>query len=166
MQIIISKLVTDFPDLRFKAGKEFCWSPETNEIIYTTNDPSKHAVWSLLHETGHALLKHTTYKADFELIRLEVAAWEKAIQIASKINTKIDEDHIQDCLDTYRDWLYKRSICPNCTTKCLQQSDFVHYRCFNCHTIWRVTASRFCRAYRSTKNVPQISVFNLQTDPK
>jgi hypothetical protein len=61
-------------------------------------------------------------------------------------------------LDTYRDWLYKRSICPTCTAKCLQQGDFVHYRCFNCHTTWRVTASRFCRAYRRQKDVPQLSV--------
>jgi hypothetical protein len=166
MQKIIAKLSSEFPNLRFKAGKEFCWSPETDEIIYNINASGKNAVWSLLHETGHALLRHTTYKADFELLRLEIAAWEKAIQIADKVSTKIDEEHIQDCLDTYRDWLYKRSICPNCTAKCLQQNDFVHYRCFNCHTIWRVTANRFCRAYRSTKNVPQLPVFHLQTEQK
>lgn len=112
-------------------------------------------VWSLLHETGHALLDHTSYKADFELLRLEVEAWERAKLLAADLDVAIDEDHIQDCLDTYRDWLFKRSICPQCNTKCLQQGDFVHYRCFNCHTVWRVSSSRFCRAYRSTKNVPQ-----------
>ena len=54
-------------------------------------------------------------------------------------------------------WVLKppaRSICPQCTTKALQQSDYAHYRCFNCHTRWRVTPSRFCRAYRTTKDVP------------
>jgi hypothetical protein len=166
MQKLISKLKSDFPALNFKAGEQFCWSPETNEIIYNSKVTGKHATWSLLHETGHALLKHTTYKADFELLRLEIAAWEKARKLASKINVEIDEEHIQDCLDTYRDWLYKRSICPNCTAKCLQQNDFIHYRCFNCHTIWRVSASRFCRAYRSTKDVPQTSGFHLQAELK
>ena len=96
-----------------------------------------------MHETGHALLGHANYQADYELIQLEVAAWQEAKQIAKPLKIEIDEDHIQDCLDTYRDWLYKRSICPNCATKSLQQGDFVHYRCFNCHTTWRVSNSLF-----------------------
>lgn len=154
MQTIISLIQTKFPDLKFKAGKQFYWSPETKEIYYkkTTGQES---VWSLLHETGHALLDHTSYGADFELIRLEVDAWQKARQIADDLNITIDENHIQNCLDTYRDWLYKRSICPNCSNKSLQQDDLTHYQCFNCRVVWKVTANRFCRAYRSTKNVAQ-----------
>jgi hypothetical protein len=162
MQVIIDKLSKLYPELTFTAGKQFCWSPETNEIFYNKSASGQKAIWSLLHETGHALLGHTSYEADFELIRLEVAAWEKARELAVSFDQPIDEDHIQDCLDTYRDWLYKRSICPNCSTKSIQQNDFIHYRCFNCHTAWRVTASRFCRSYRSTKKVAQIpAVFHL-----
>lgn len=164
MQKIIDQLTKLYPKLRFTAGQQFCWSPENKEIIYKSGAKGRQAVWSLLHETGHSLLNHASYQTDFELIKLEVAAWEEAKQIAKAVGISIDEEHIQDCLDTYRDWLYKRSICPNCNTKCLQQGDIVHYRCFNCHTTWRVTASRFCRAYRSTKNVPQVSVFHLQSD--
>ncbi len=155
MQTLIAELQGRFPALRFKPGVSFAWSPETGQIIYKERAKSANSVWSLLHETGHALLKHQNYQADVELLRLEVAAWEQARLLASDLGIKIDEDHIESCLDTYRDWLYKRSICPNCSTKCLQQGDFVHYRCFNCHTTWRVTTNRFCRAYRSTKNVPQ-----------
>jgi two-component SAPR family response regulator len=156
MQKLINKLQAEFPKLRFVAAKQFYWSPESGEIFYNQGARGQQAMWSLLHETGHALLGHKSYEADFELIRLEVAAWERAQQLAERHALTIDEDHIQDCLDTYRDWLYKRSICPTCTTKCLQQGDFVHYRCFNCHTTWRVTASRFCRAYRRQKNVIQL----------
>jgi hypothetical protein len=163
MDKLIARLRGQFPALRFTPGQQFCWSPETGEIFYKANARGKQAAWSLLHETGHALLEHHGYKADFELLRLEAAAWERAHALAEDLSLQIDEDHVQDCLDTYRDWLYKRSICPSCTTKCLQQGDFVHYRCFNCHTVWRVTASRFCRAYRSTKNVPQLSAFHLAT---
>lgn len=164
MDDLITRLRNRFPALSFTPGRQFCWSPETNEIIYKNSSKGRQARWALLHETGHALLKHDHYKADFELLRLEVAAWEKARQLAAELDITIDEDHIQDCLDTYRDWLYKRSICPTCTTKCLQQGDFVHYRCFNCHTVWRVTASRFCRAYRRHKDVPQPVALHLQAE--
>jgi hypothetical protein len=159
MDKLIGQLQAQFPGLRFTPGRQFCWSPETGEIFYKANAKGRQAAWSLLHETGHALLEHTGYQADFELLSLEVAAWQRADQLAANLQVTIDPEHVQDCLDTYRDWLYKRSICPTCTTKCLQQGDFVHYRCFNCHTTWRVTANRFCRAYRSTKDVLQTSTF-------
>ncbi len=159
MDKLITELKDRFPKLKFAPGRQFSWSPETGEIIYKPSAKGRQAIWSLLHETGHALLRHQSYKADFELLRLEVEAWQRARQLASDLSIIIDEDHIEDCLDSYRDWLYKRSICPTCSTKCLQQGDFVHYRCFNCHTTWRVTASRFGRAYRSTKQVPQPTVF-------
>jgi len=161
VQSLINKLQSEYPGLRFTAGNQFCWSPETGEIFYKAKASGKKANWSLLHETGHALLEHQSYKGDFELVRLEVAAWEKARELGEGVGVTIDEDHIQDCLDTYRDWLYKRSICPTCTTKCLQQGDFVHYRCFNCHTVWRVTTNRFCRAYRYKKASAGAEAFAL-----
>ncbi len=151
MQQLISDLRTRYPQLRFRSGEQFSWSPESGDIIYKADAKDDESRWSLLHESGHALLRHQNYKADVELLRLEVEAWEQARQLGEALGIKIDEDHIQNCLDTYRDWLYKRSICPKCTTKCLQQGDFVPYRGFNCHTTWRVTTNRFCRAYRSTK---------------
>jgi hypothetical protein len=151
----VERLRQLFPDLTFTAGQQFCWSPETREIFYKRNDSGQRPLWSLLHETGHALLNHTSYKADFELLRMENEAWERAKLLAEQLEVEIDEDHIQDCLDTYRDWLYKRSICPSCNTKCLQQGDFVHYRCFNCHTSWKVSNNRFGRAYRRHKDISQ-----------
>lgn len=150
MQPIIKQIKTRWPELRFKAAEQFSWSPETSEIVYVRGSSGQNAVWSLLHETGHALLGHKNYESDYELIRLEVAAWDKAREVGEDLSIDIDEDHIQDCLDTYRDWLSKRSICPNCSTQSIQQGDFVHYRCHNCHTSWRVSANRFCRAYRRT----------------
>jgi hypothetical protein len=155
VQALLKTLTKHFPELRFRAGQQFSWSPENGEIIYVAEATGQRAEWSLLHETGHALLNHRSYQADYELLRLEVDAWERAKTLAKEIDRTIDENHIQDCLDTYRDWLYKRSICPNCGTKCLQQDDFVHYRCFNCHTTWQVTASRFGRAYRRQAGVSQ-----------
>jgi hypothetical protein len=152
MQSLINKLTDSYPQLTFTAGRQFYWSPESREIFYKQGSDGEQASWSLLHETGHALLGHASYRGDFELVRLEAEAWERARQLAADFGIEIDEDHIQDCLDTYRDWLYKRSICPACSTQCLQQGDFSHYRCFNCRTTWKVSASRFCRAYRQTKD--------------
>lgn len=154
MDELLQQLQAKYPKLKFAAGEQFCWSPETGEILYKTGAKGNRAKWSLLHETGHALLGHKNYQADYELIRLEIAAWHRAKELAAEHDIIIDEDHIQDCLDTYRDWLYRRSICPSCNNKSLQQADYVHYRCFNCHTTWSVSGNRFGRSYRSTKSTP------------
>ena len=149
MNSLLEDIKALYPKLKFKSSDSYYWSPETNEICYREDmDNDDVAKWSLLHETGHALLGHKSYDADYMLVRLEVEAWQKAKDIGKDLKIKISEDHIQDCLDTYRDWIYKRSICPKCTTKSFQQNDFRHYRCFNCHMTWRVTPSRFCRSYR------------------
>jgi hypothetical protein len=63
----------------------------------------------------------------------------------------IDEEHIQNCLDTYRDWLHKRSTCPRCDSHGLQTSE--QYKCYNCRAVWRVGNERFCRAYRSLQSL-------------
>jgi hypothetical protein len=151
---LLNQLRKHYPELKFIEGEQFCWSPKTQEVIYKVGSENDEAIWSLLHETSHALLGHTTFHSDIELLRLEVAAWDKANQLAVNYKVQIDEEHVQDCLDTYRDWLYSRSICPECNAKSLQQGDFVHYRCFNCHKIWRVSGNRFGRAYRITKRIP------------
>ena len=161
---ITESLQAKFPHFSYRPGKSFSWSPETKEIFYDDNKPDVSRAWSLLHETGHALLEHNYYDADLELIKLEIAAWEKAKEIAADMGITIDEDHIQDCLDTYRDWLYERSVCPRCNNKSLQQENIEHYQCFNCHMLWKVTPSRFCRTYRSTKRTKKPSAVFYATD--
>jgi ribosomal protein S27AE len=150
MEKLLEYLRRDYPELLFTEGKSFCWSPQTRQIFYSL-EQSQSGPWAVLHETAHALLEHTKYSLDFELLRMEVAAWEAAKELAKKYDITIDEDHMQDCLDSYRDWLYKRSICPSCGTKSIQQDHEASYQCFNCHSTWRVAASRFCRPYRQFK---------------
>jgi hypothetical protein len=162
MEKVLKQLRTDFPDLQYTEGDAFCWSPQTKQVFYTL-ERSQHGAWAILHETAHALLDHTRYSLDFELLRMEVAAWESAKEIAKKYGITIDDDHIQDCLDSYRDWLYKRSICPSCGTKSVQQDEELRYQCFNCHSTWGVAASRFCRPYRQSK-VHKKSPIAIATD--
>lgn len=164
MHTLVKKLSEDYPHLTFTPGKSFYWCPETAEVFY---DPTKAdqpaSIWSLLHETSHAMLGHTTYKADLELLQLEVAAWHHAISLAQTYGAAIEDEYVQDCLDTYRDWLYKRSVCPGCGTQCLQTDEPSHYRCYNCHSRWHVSPSRFCRAYRRSQHKKSSLVFALTT---
>lgn len=149
MRALIDRLASEHPKLSFVAASSFYWCPETAEVFY--DDSKAHetsSIWSLLHETSHALLGHTSYKADLELLHLEVAAWHHAQALAPKYDISIDSDYVQDCLDTYRDWLYRRSLCPGCGTQCLESDLTSCYRCFNCHMDWQVSPSRFCRPYR------------------
>lgn len=160
---LLFRLASDHPELVFAEGKSFYWSPANHQIIYKKGAKGQTATFSLLHELGHALLDHQRYQQDFELLQLEVAAWEQAKRIAPTYGIKLDEDHIQDCLDSYRDWLYRRSICPTCTTKALQQDDKPLYRCFNCHATWRVAPSRFCRPYRQKTIAGEAPLFAVTT---
>ncbi len=148
MNELIKQLRHDFPALHFAPGDNFSWSPKDQVITYTPKRKTdKIDSWSLIHEVGHGLLGHQDYHSDFELLLLEAAAWEKAVELGAKYNVEIDENHIQDCLDTYRDWLHRRSTCPTCSTQSLQSSP-THYTCFNCKSQWQVSPARFCRPYR------------------
>lgn len=144
---LVGRLKEDFSDIKFVPSNRFQWSPE-EKIIYFADDSSD-AEWSLLHEAGHMLRNHIDYSRDLGLLRMEVEAWESARQLALKYKHQIDEEHIEKCLDTYRDWIYKRSSCPNCTQAGIEMSTG-KYRCINCNHLWNVSRERFCRTYRKT----------------
>lgn len=130
------------------ASDKFYWSPQTRAVHFNQAAiHTLHGQWALLHELAHAQLKHTTYTYDITLLQLETAAWEQAKSTGKRLGIMIDEDHVQDCLDTYREWLYARSTCPSCQSSGLQLNKTT-YSCFTCQTVWNVSPSRFCRAYR------------------
>ncbi len=126
---LVKQLAAAHPHLTFIPATSFYWCPETAEVYYDTNRAAEiSASWSLLHETSHALLEHVSYAADVELLHLEVAAWNHAVQASRAYGITIDDEYVQDCLDTYRDWLYRRSVCPGCGSQCLQDDNSNHYR--------------------------------------
>ena len=121
---ILVLLKQDYPTLKFKRGKDFHWSSKTNTVYYSSHQSvADHGVWALLHEVAHAQLGHKTYYNDYDLLKIENETWIRTIKIASNYNITIDKDHIQDCLDTYRDWLHNRAKCPKCKVVSLQQDD-------------------------------------------
>ncbi len=143
---LADKLAKDFKQFRFAPGKTAVWSPGDGSITYRNKSSTKDD-WTLLHELAHGLLGHNTYSTDFELLKMESQAWHQAKIIGKKYSVEIDEEHIQNCLDTYRDWLHRRSTCPTCGLRSPQISPSA-YHCINCKTEWKVTADRFVRPYR------------------
>lgn len=145
---LLNSLVEQFPDMSFVESDSFYWSPKDHAIHFNIDKLADiQGQWSLIHELAHGLLNHSTYKTDYELLSYEVAAWQKAIEISPNYDITIAPDHIEDCLDSYRDWLYARSTCPTCRLNSLQVSPDT-YKCLNCLCKWRVSPSRFCRPYR------------------
>lgn len=141
------KLQSDFPAFIFTASDTFRWSPQHKEIFY---DQGSDDVASLLHELSHAVLNHTLYTKDIELIEMERDAWAHAnTTLAAKYQITIDDDTIQDALDTYRDWLHARSTCPHCKATGVQTKKN-QYKCIACMTEWRVNEARVCALRRYT----------------
>lgn len=144
---LATNLQNDFPAFVFTASDEFRWSPQDKTIFYdhTSDDTA-----SLLHELSHALLDHTEYTKDIELIEMERDAWEYATStLARKYNVTIGGDVVQNSLDTYRDWLHARSTCPQCKATGVQTKKN-QYKCVMCGTKWRVNDARVCALRRYT----------------
>ncbi|HKU18331.1 MAG TPA: hypothetical protein VJP80_03570 [Candidatus Saccharimonadales bacterium] len=150
MEKLVKQLRRDYPSLTFVEGEVLCWSPAEGHIFYPSDD-SPAALSGLFHELAHAALQHRGYTTDLDLVRKEMLAWQAASRIADSYDVQIDSEHAQDCLDTYRDWVFKRSRCPHCNSSGLQSAN-LRYACLNCQHTWGVSASRFCRPYRLSKN--------------
>ena len=157
-ETLVNKLRAQYPEIALQEGDMFYWSPKDQTVYYSLQKNDEVARWSLLHEVSHGLLKHKHYTSDFELLQLEVEAWEKAKQLSEDYNIQIHEDHIQDCLDTYREWLHARSKCPTCSSRGIQV-DPKKYECTQCHDAWQVSTARFCRPYRMKMDKVRASKF-------
>jgi len=133
--------------LTLKKGELFSWNHTACVITYSPKAKSADAY--LLHEFSHALLQHQEYARDIDLLKMERAAWDKAITIASNFHVTIDDNLIESALDTYRDWLHERSICPTCNATGIEASK-QQYECVSCHTTWRANEARDCSLRRYT----------------
>ncbi len=131
--------------ISLQQSDNFYWDPAANTVFYNPN--AQNASLFLLHELGHALLGHGAYNTDIELIGMERAAWERAKQLCHQYGIAAQSDIVQDSLDTYRDWLHARSLCPHCGATGVQ-AGAQSYQCFNCNTTWRVNEARTCALRR------------------
>ena len=130
--IFLARVKADFPELKFIRGKRFAFRPPRTVVFPGDVDGSEPLL--LLHEMGHALCGHQTFKTEVERLKMEVMAWEKARELAACYKVSIDEDLIQRELDTYRDWLHQKSRCPKCGLTRFQTPDGV-FHCPRCDII-------------------------------
>lgn len=146
---ILNKVKNDYPQFVYKRGDSFLWSPSDRTIYYSDNLDSQ-AIF-LLHELSHALLGHTSYDQDIQLISMERSAWDHTKGLASQYNIDISDEVIQSNLDSYRDWLHSRSVCPKCGANGLQ-TDKKAYKCLACANKWAVNEARTCALRRYNIN--------------
>lgn len=125
---ILNRLRVDYPWLEFREGSKFAFRPPKTIVL---GPPEPFSELLTLHEVSHAVLKHKDFRMDVERLKMEVAAWEKAKELAKHYGVDVDEDVIQGELDTYRDWLHKKSRCPGCGLTRFQTTDG-EYHCPRC----------------------------------
>lgn len=143
---LLRTLAHDFNQYTFRQGDTFMWSSSTS-TIYHAPITAWQNIWSLLHEIAHAELNHTTYRLDVDLVNYEMRAWEYAsAHLAPQYKLQIDNNYIQDHIDTYREWLHSRSTCPECGQNGIQTQNT--YRCINCRCLWRANDARLCALRR------------------
>jgi len=144
---MIEHLRRTFPHIHFEESDDFYWSP-SKQIVYYGSLTSDEDAAILLHETAHALLGHSTFSSDVALLKHENDAWQHAkLELAPLFGILLEENLIQDHLDSYRDWLHARSICPRCSETGLQTKTST-YQCINCQCSWMVNDARRCQLRR------------------
>ncbi len=129
----VERLSKDFPQFSIKVGKKFMFK-YPGLIRYEKPKDKKMSVgfgMQLLHEVGHGLLEHKFFKTDPERLKMERAAWEEARKLCLKYHIIYDEELVEIKMDTYRDWLHKKSKCRECGLTRYQTKDG-KYHCPNC----------------------------------
>ena len=130
-----------FPQFIFEESDDFYWSKKENTIFFDLNSSNFHLL--ILHELAHALLGHEDFWLDIELLKMETEAWDLVKNaLTAQYGFCFNSNLAEQKLDTYRDWIHKRSLCPNCKVNGFQQRD-LSYKCPACGTVWQNNDSRF-----------------------
>lgn len=143
----LEKLTGLYPQFNFIPGDRLHWNAAKSTITYDKNRSVGEQFAGLLHETAHGILNHHNFSNDIELITLERDAWSEAKELAKKLKYNLPQDYIDNCMDTYRDWLYKRAKCPQCALVGIQTGKNA-YSCIFCAVDWQVPSSRLCAIRR------------------
>ncbi len=146
---LLSKLKSSYPDINFISADYSSWSDSKQSIFY--NKDSDNAKPDLLHEIGHMLCDHKSYSSDLSLLSKELEAWNKARDIGKELSISISENYINKCIDSYRQWIHGRSLCPKCSQTAVEVSD-KKFKCINCHNTWQVSSAQESRTYKKSLN--------------
>ena len=123
LESLLKLLSKDYPNFRFVKGSRFSFRPPKTIVIGP--DEGEHTSMLLFHELGHALSKKYSYKLGAERLKIEATAWQKGKKAYQKYPNlpSWDDDFVEDNLDTYRNWLHKKSTCKKCGLTMYQSPD-------------------------------------------
>ena len=145
-------IIRSFDELTFLPSGYFAYDAATDVINYDPECIDDEAgQLSLVHEVSHALLSHFHYSYDIELLFMEINAWTKTRELCAQLGIAIDEDYINDCIESYDSWLTARSTCPKCGNFCLQKGPN-QFSCFLCGCGWKVNDRKDRRVVRTIIN--------------
>ena len=136
MRELLARLRADYPGLRFREGRKFAFRPPRT-VTYERFDVEADNVYQkmqMLHEMGHALLKHQRWTTDVERVKMESAAWAKAAELAERYGVEYEAEFAETELDSYRNWLHQRSVCGRCGLTRYQTPDG-EYHCPQCEML-------------------------------
>lgn len=142
---LIDKITDDYPEICVEIGEKCAWNPDSQTITYSPDDDTS----TILHELGHALSGHSVYSLSIELLAMEREAWSRAREVAVSYDITLDENVVEQHLDTYRDWLHSRSLCPSCASTGIE-ANHNSFECPNCDNRWQVNDARQCQLRRTS----------------
>lgn len=128
---LVEQIRGDYPEFRVVEGRKFAFRPPRTIMVGPAEEGDE---LLLLHELGHAVLGHRDFRSDAGRLKMEMAAWSEARKLAAQYGVEWDEDRAQEELDTYREWLHKRSLCRRCGLTRYQTPDGV-YHCPRCENL-------------------------------
>ncbi len=124
----LARIKNDYPEFHFISGTKFSFRPSKTIVIGPEEDNDS---LLLLHELGHALSGHRSFNTSVRRVKMEREAWDKARELAMRYGVTFDDDLVEGELDTYRDWLHKKTCCKKCGLTMFQTPDG-NYHCPRC----------------------------------
>ncbi|MBR3320251.1 hypothetical protein IKG20_03035 [Candidatus Saccharibacteria bacterium] len=115
----LESIKTAYPKFSFLPGRKFLFRPPKTIYYLESNENFR---FLLLHELSHAVLGHFTFEKSLERLQLERDAWEKTRELCKTYDVPFDESLAEEELDTYRDWVHKKTLCKTCGLTCLEVS--------------------------------------------
>ena len=116
----LSLVKSSYPDFSFRPGKKFLFRPKRSIFYQTSLAPGENFRLLLLHELSHALLGHFSYDTALSRLKIERDAWAKTRLLCKEFSVPFDASFAEDNLDTYRNWVHKKTLCPTCQHTCLE----------------------------------------------
>lgn len=129
VRAFLASLKAHFPEVRWRETGRFSFRPPRTICL---GEPQTHFELLALHELGHYLCGHRSFRTDIGRLQMERQAWDRAQAVYQELNLASqgifwDEDFVEAQLDTYRDWLHTKSRCPRCGQTRFQTTDGVYH---------------------------------------